>query len=692
MRRTGAVALLVGGLVLAGCGDTPAGDVEEPTTSAPTPTAEPTVDVTDEPTEEPTGDAAAPTDPADLPGEVIEIFPYADAELAVMGVPADDVLYVREGPGAEFREVTQLEPLAEGIVATGENRQLDDGAIWAQVDADGTTGWASVAYLTHLGDAVDITSQFDLPAAETMEELAELAAEQRAGDSPESTVVIVNGPTEGDLHEVVVDIVGFADDAIEGERLHVFANGSGEFTVLVPGQEVLVRTSITVSPDGGVEARFRAGLPANGRTVLAREAVAMLTEDVPAAVHAALLFESLDVDALRRHVEVVEDARALRDQLRERGLVAFVANGARLPRRTGIDDRPLEGHVIPFDAPASLRVTLNAPNAGTVAGLGVPRGVTLIVGGGFHGKSTLLRAIERGVYDHIPDDGRERVVTDAAAVKVRAEDGRAVAGTDIANFIGRIPGGGDTARFVTRNASGSTSQAAAIVEAIEVGARVLLLDEDTSATNFMIRDARMQALIADEHEPITPFIDRARHLAEHLDISTVVVVGGSGDYFDIADTVIAMRDYVPAEVTDDARRIATEQPTRRHAEGGEWRPIRARTPDPGSIDPSRGRHHVEVKARTEERVLFGTQEVELSAVEQLVEPAQARAIALALAHARNQWALSPSAFPNALKQVMLLATTHGLDTFQPHPTGELAEFRIFELTAFLNRIRGFRTT
>lgn len=231
MRRTGAVALLVGGLVLAGCGDTPAGDVEEPTTSAPTPTAEPTVDVTDEPTEEPTGDATAPTDPADLPGEAIEIFPYADAELAVMGVPADDVLYVREGPGAEFREVTQLEPLAEGIIATGENRQLDDGAIWAQVDADGTTGWASVAYLTHLGDAVDITSQLDLPASETMEELAEQAAEQRAGDSPESTVVIVDGPTEGDLHEVVVDIVGFADDSIEGERLHVFANSNGEFTV-----------------------------------------------------------------------------------------------------------------------------------------------------------------------------------------------------------------------------------------------------------------------------------------------------------------------------------------------------------------------------------------------------------------------------------------------------------------------------
>ncbi len=230
MRRTGVVALLVGGLLLAGCGDTPAG--EEPTTPAPSPTstAEPTEGPTDEPTPEPTDEATAPADPADLPGEAIEIFPYADAELGVMGVAADDVLYVREGPGSEFAEVAQLEPLAEGIIATGENRQLDDGSIWAKVSADGVTGWASVAYLTHPGDVVDISSQLDLPSAATMEELAELVAEQRAGDSPAPTVVIVDGPTEGDLHEVVVDIVGLADDAIEGERLHVFARANGGFT------------------------------------------------------------------------------------------------------------------------------------------------------------------------------------------------------------------------------------------------------------------------------------------------------------------------------------------------------------------------------------------------------------------------------------------------------------------------------
>ena len=465
---------------------------------------------------------------------------------------------------------------------------------------------------------------------------------------------------------------------------------SGELSVLRPGQEVLVRTSVTVTPDGAVEARFRAGLPANGRSIRGHDAADMLTRDVVSAVHAALFFPALDAAALRRQVETVEDARALRDQLDDHGLVAFVADDARLPRRTGIDDRPLEGDVTPFTAPDSLSVTLHAPNAGAITGLGIPRGVTLIVGGGFHGKSTLLRAIERGVYDHIPDDGRERVVTAATAVKVRAEDGRAVAGTDIANFIGRIPGGADTRDFVTGNASGSTSQAAAIVEAIEVGARVLLLDEDTSATNFMIRDARMQALIADEHEPITPFIDRARHLADVQGISTVVVVGGSGDYFDIADTVIAMRDYRPANVTADAKRIADRRPTLRHAEGGDWRPIRVRSPDPDSIDPRRGHRDVEVKARTEQRVMFGEQEVELSAVEQLVEPAQARAIALALAYARSRWTAGPT-LHDALRDIMSIAARDGLDAFQEHLTGDLAAFRIFELTAFLNRVRGFST-
>ncbi len=467
---------------------------------------------------------------------------------------------------------------------------------------------------------------------------------------------------------------------------------SGELFVLRPGQEVLVRAAMAVSPDGAVEARFRAGLPARGRRILGREAAELLTGDVPAAVEAALLFESLDADALRLHVESVEDARALRAALAEQGLVAFVADGAHLPRRSGIDDRPLPFEdAVPFRAPDSLHVTLHAPNAGDVAGLGIRAGVTLIVGGGFHGKSTLLRAIERGVYDHVPGDGRERVVAVADAVKVRAEDGRAVAGTDISNFIGRLPGGGDTRAFRTANASGSTSQAAAIAEALEVGCACLLLDEDTSATNFMIRDARMQALIADEHEPITPFIDRARQLADELGVSTLLVVGGSGDYFDVADTVIAMRDYVPAEVTAQARRIAREQPTRRAHEGGPWRDVAARVPLPASLDPSRGRHDVHLRTRSEERILFGTQEVELSAVEQIVETGQTRAMGEAIAWARGRALDGERNMAEALREIMATLERDGLDAFQRHEAGELAAFRIYELAAFLNRIRGLET-
>ncbi|MFQ5655267.1 MAG: ABC-ATPase domain-containing protein [Planctomycetota bacterium] len=470
------------------------------------------------------------------------------------------------------------------------------------------------------------------------------------------------------------------------------SGSSGELRILRPGQEVLRRTSMVVRADGEVEARFRAGLPAAGRRILGREAAELLTRDIPAAVDGALLAEPLDEAALRRHVEAVEDAQAMREQLADRGLVAFVADGALLPRRSGVDDRPLAAREARlFESPQELRVTLDTPSSGPLSGLGIPRGVTLIVGGGYHGKSTLLRALERGVHDHIPGDGRERVVTIPGTVKVRAEDGRSVAGTDISNFIRDLPGGQETRSFRTENASGSTSQAAAIAEAIEAGATCLLLDEDTSATNFMIRDARMQALIAGELEPITPFIDRARHLGREVGVSTVIVVGGAGDYFDVADTVIAMRNYEPEAVTAEARRIAEELPSRRRQECRPWAEPLARIPLPDSLDPSRGRRDVSIKARREDRVLFGTEEVELSAVEQIVETAQTRAMAEALVWARGPAIDGRRTIREALEAVMEHIDTAGLEGLgHGAPGGELAEFRIHELAAFLNRVRSLR--
>lgn len=467
---------------------------------------------------------------------------------------------------------------------------------------------------------------------------------------------------------------------------------SGVLQVLLPGQQVLRRSALHVGADGAVEARFRAGLPARGRRILGREAARLLCEAIPAAVHRALRHSALDAAALRRHVHTVEDARALRDQLDERRLVAFVADGSVLPRRSGVDDRPLTGEgVVPFESPSSLRVTLRAPNAGSVSGMGVTEGVTLLVGGGFHGKSTLLRAIERGVYDHADGDGRERVVTRRDTVKVRAEDGRPVASTDISNFIGTLPGGVDTTRFQTLNASGSTSQAAGIAEALEVGAGCLLLDEDTSATNFLIRDARVQALIARDDEPITPLIDRVRALHREAGVSSILVVGGSGDYFEVADTVIGLREYRPYEATADARRLVEAIPTRRVAEAQVWQPPRPRVPDPETIDARRGRKPAAVRAFSTERLEFGRERIDTSAVTQLVEEAQLRAIGRAMALAREEGiAGGETPVETVVARVMEMLERDGLDRLDRWPLGDMAEFRVHELAAVLNRLRTLR--
>lgn len=284
---------------------------------------------------------------------------------------------------------------------------------------------------------------------------------------------------------------------------------SGKILVSELSQAVLRRTVAWVDA-ATVELRLAVGLPARGRRIAGYEAAALLCEDIPELVEGCLKYAALDAAALERQIAVVEDAAVLRSQLSKHSLVAFIADGASLPRRSGVDSRPLMAEVVPFRSPEALRVALTAPHAGPVTGLGIPAGVTLIVGGGYHGKSTLLRAIEQGIYNAIPGDGQEQVVTHPAAVKIRAEDGRSVAGVNISPFINHLPQGRSTDVFSTSNASGSTSQAASIVEALEAGAQVLLIDEDTAATNFMIRDRKMQALIAKEKEPITPFIDKVR--------------------------------------------------------------------------------------------------------------------------------------------------------------------------------------
>ncbi len=463
---------------------------------------------------------------------------------------------------------------------------------------------------------------------------------------------------------------------------------SGLIAIDAPGQEVLERTAATIT-DEQVEVRFSVGLPARGRRVLGYQAIEMLCEDIPALVQKTLIFASLQRDRLYRHIETAEDANYLRAALDKRGLVSFVADDAILPRRSGVDDRPMsEGRVVPFRAPNSLRVEFDLPNRGALTGMGVPRGVTLIVGGGYHGKSTLLTAMELSVYNHIPGDGREFVATVPSAMKIRAEDGRRVEKVDISPFINNLPHGQNTRRFCSDNASGSTSQAANIIEAIEAGAKLLLVDEDTAATNFMIRDHRMQELIAKEQEPITPFIDKVRQLYADYGISTVLVMGGSGDYFDVADTVIAMSEFVPRDVTAQAQEIATKYRAERQAEGGDtFGKIAPRVPLARSLDARKGRYEAKISARGVKIILFGRHDIDLTAVEQLVDSSQLNAIGQALYYAREKYMDGSRNVAEILAAVMADIEREGLDVLDRRPMGHYARFRAQELAAALNRLR-----
>lgn len=477
---------------------------------------------------------------------------------------------------------------------------------------------------------------------------------------------------------------------------------SGLVAIDVGGQEVLERTAMVITPEW-VEVRLSLGLPAQGRTVLGRQAEAMLCREVPEIAERALKWGSVDQERARTFVDCVDNQESIRCRLDDLGLVAFISDGSLLPRISGASDRPLSSQSAqPFRAPASLRVSIPIPHpvsqdgrlVHSLTGCGVPKGVTLIVGGGYHGKSTVLRALERGVYPHVPEDGREYVVTTERAVKIRAEDGRHVERVDISGFIKNLPYGQETVQFSTDNASGSTSQAASIIEAVEVGATALLLDEDTSATNFMVRDARMQVLVHKEHEPITPFVDRVRELYERHGVSTVLVMGGCGDYFDVADTVIAMQDYQPRDVTEAAQRVAREFRTQRAIETtSPLSGVTSRVPLWESLDSSRGKREVKIEARSVDAIAYGHEVIDVSGVEQLVDISQTRAIGYAL-HLASRRSMK-GGLQAVVQGLVELFDDAGLDGLDPYHQGErhpgnFARPRAFEIAAALNRLRTLR--
>ena len=422
------------------------------------------------------------------------------------------------------------------------------------------------------------------------------------------------------------------------EQISVYsfrAKGSGKsglISITRCGQEVLERTACEFTDDD-IFLRFTVGFPANGRTINAPELEKILFYFLPLCVSKSLYYKNLSAKTVEDTIFLAEDQEYIRQELPKRSLAAFVADHSILPRQSGVSQKPMKGS-IPFLAPESLRVEIDLPHKGRIRGMGIPKGITLIAGGGYHGKSTLLNALERGVYNHIAGDGREYVITDSTALKLRSEDGRFIKDVDISLFINDLPNKKDTHCFSTLDASGSTSQAAGIVEGMEAGTRLLLLDEDTSATNFMVRDAFMQEVISREKEPITPFLERARDLYEKAGISTILVAGSSGAFFHIADTVIQMDCYRVLDITQKVKDLCRKYPlSSGHAPAFVMPGFnRIMTAPPVKGD---GYKDLKLKVHGKDSFSLGKETIDLRYIEQIADSEQTAALGQLLKYARE---------------------------------------------------------
>ena len=470
---------------------------------------------------------------------------------------------------------------------------------------------------------------------------------------------------------------------IKNQSEKIFGSGkSGLIEISRCPQEILERTAI-IRNKNFFEARFYVGFPARGRSVLARELEKIIFNIIPNIVENTFIYKNINKLNLINRVKLIEDQFYIRKNLKEKGLVAFVANESILPRESGVSARPLRNGK-KFISPQALEVEFDTPNRGKIKGMGIPKGITLIIGGGYHGKSTLLRALELGIYNHIEGDGREFVITDESALKVRAEDGRAITSTDISLFINNLPNGKDTIKFNTENASGSTSQAANIIEAIESKSKVLLIDEDTSATNFMIRDDIMQQLVVKEKEPITPFIDVAKSLYKRLGISTILVAGSCGDFFDIADLVIQMDSYEPYEVTTKAKELSRGKISLR--DDLDISIDFRRVLDKGSI--SEGPKGIKIKTLGKDGLSINKENIDLKSVEQIVDGEQINTIGMAIKFIEDKYSGKNLTIEKIVDEIEKDITKNliGIDNIKGG-NGSLAMPRKQEILCAINRLR-----
>lgn len=483
--------------------------------------------------------------------------------------------------------------------------------------------------------------------------------------------------------------------AFEISKKSFDAKGSGKSGLLSIshcGQEILERSACQINAENGdVTIRMEIGFPAYGRTINAKELEKILFQILPEIINKVMLYKNMDKNELKETICLAENQFFIRNELKNRGFVAFIADGSILPRESGVSAKPLK-NAVKFHTPESMRVEMSLPNGNAVCGMGIPEGITLIVGGGYHGKSTLLEALEKGVYNHISGDGREYVITNAEAVKVRAEDGRSISGTDISMFINNLPSRVNTKSFYTENASGSTSQAANVVEAMETGCKVLFIDEDTSATNFMIRDELMQLVVAKDKEPITPYIDRIRDLYNRFGVSTVLVAGSSGEYFEKADRIIQMDEYRVLDITESAKKIAQMYQSQTREVKKEEKMSETQIPDCDRIALPYKEwigERIKIKVNKTDDLNISKDNIDTRYLEQLVDKEQLRAIGYIMVHMNEYMFGKNKSLQNAVSEVIELLEKEGFEGIMKgkYVPCDLAIPRKQEILMSINRFR-----
>lgn len=470
---------------------------------------------------------------------------------------------------------------------------------------------------------------------------------------------------------------------IGSRKLKMMGSGrSGSISIYKPEQEILKRSAVEVK-DNRVKVKLYLGLPAQGRRILAREAIEMISVELPKIAES---IKRIDMTRLKEHVILNENIDLFRAELKRQGIKVFIANGSILARTSSVDDRPL-ANAIPFESPKSLEKEITLANGFSLTGMALKEGVTIITGGGFHGKSTLLNAIEKAIYNHISGDGREFCITNTDAVKIRAEDGRSVNKVDISSFIGNLPYGKDTKSFSTENASGSTSQASNIVEAIELGSKLLLIDEDTSATNFMVRDKKVQELITKDKEPITPFISKVSALYKKNRVSSIVVVGGLGDFFDVANKVLMLDNYKVLDITKRAKEIALKYKDEELTYNNSKVDVKNRRLNVSETIKVFNTKKVKLKNKDLDELIIGKDEINLRSVEQLVEFGQVNFIGELIRKIFTRRDLDKYTLRDILETYENRLKDESIEEMIGSKSGKLVYTRKYEVGAAINRIR-----